>query len=395
MNPVYEYIVAVLIAILMLGYTYYSITTLSSNQLQLVEEEQLDVVASRLFDKILLTQGYPEDWGSNIYVNNTSLKDFGLALLHGKMYDLDVDKVMRMFTGASEIINPLYINTTTFGTLTGLYDSGSGYWKYGFRFYLKTALNITIEKADTKTPTEKFRVNVKNFMGKNAPNAEVKGTYIVIYVVKQGNEQYFDYSYVTVNNMTNWLGETMLDFKNNMPQVPQGISEYAYCLVASVNYYGLQSQHSYVANTIPTLGLTIQGKYLIANFTQVEDIARGAHHLELTAFELTSSLTMILNPAIDVTNGEAGKIVNYGGKNYRVYELENEPSQDVIIVGLLVKKQGKWGLVFASRPRTPVAVDYMSLGIKSAGINTVTLSRIVRIGTNSYYAELTLWRMSE
>ncbi len=395
MSPTYEYIVAILISILMLGYTYYSVTTLSSNQLQLVEEEQLDVVASRLFDKILLTRGFPEDWGSNIYVNNTSLKDFGLAFQHGKMYDLDVDKVMRMFSGASEIINPLYINTTTFGALTGLYDVEKGYWKYGFRFYLKTALNITIEKADTKSPTEKFKINVKNFMGKNAPNAEVKGTYIAIYVAKQGNVQYFDYSYVTIYNMTDWRGQTMLDFKNNMPQVPRGISEYAYCLVVTVNYYGLQSQQSFVANTIPTLGLAIEGKYLIANFTQVEDIARGAHHLELTAFELTSSLNIILNPAIDVTSGEVGKVVNYGGKNYRVYELENEPSQDVIFVGLLVKKQGKWGIVFASRPRTPVAVDYMSLGLESAGINTVTLSRIVRIGTNSYYAELTLWRMSE
>ncbi|MCX8189106.1 MAG: hypothetical protein N3F64_05295 [Nitrososphaeria archaeon] len=392
MSPTYEYIVAVLITILMLGYTYYSVTTLSSNQLQLVEEEQLDVVASRLFDKILLTKGYPEDWGSNLYVNNTSLKDFGLALQHGKMYDLDVDKVMRIYPGVSEIINPLYLNTTTFGTITGLYDAKKGYWKYGFRFLLKTALNITIDKADTKSPTEKFKVTVKNYMGKNAPNAEVKGTYIAIYVV---NNEYFDYAYVIINNMTDWMGQAMLDFKNNMPQIPQGISEYAYCLVVSVNYYGLQSQHSYVANTIPTLGLSIQGKYLIANFTQVEDIARGAHHLELTALELTSSLNIIINPALDVTNGEAGKIVNYGGKNYRVYELANSPSQDVIFVGLLVKKQGKWGLVFATRPRTPVAVDYMSMGLKSAGINTVTLSRIVRIGTNSYYAELTLWRMSE
>lgn len=395
MSPTYEYIVAILISILMLGYTYYSITTLSSNQLQLVEKEQLDVVASRLFDKILLTRGFPEDWGSNIRVNNTSLRDFGLALTHGKMYDLDVDKVMRIFSGTREIINPLYINTTTFGILTGLYDMEKGYWKYGFRFYLKTALNITIEKADTKSPTEKFKISVKNFMGKNAPNADVRGTYIAMYVVRQGNVQYFDYSYVTIYNMTDWMGQTMLDFKANMPQVPRGISEYAYYLVVSVNYYGLQSQQSYVANTIPTLGLTIEGKYLIANFTQVEDIARGAHHLELTAFELTSSLNMILNPVIDVTNGEAGKIINYGGKNYRVYELKNEPSQDVIFVGLLVKKQGQWGIVFASRPRTPVAVNYMSLGIESAGINTVTLSRIVRIGTNSYYAELTLWRMSE
>jgi len=394
MSPTYEYIVAILITILMLGYTYYSVTTLSSNQLQLVEEEQLDVVASRLFDKILLTKGYPEDWGSNIKVNNTSLQDFGLSLSHGKLYDLDVDKVMRMFPGASEIVNPMYINATTFGTLTGLYDAEKGYWKYGFRFYLKTALNVTIEKADTKPITEKFKVSVKNFMGKNAPNAEVKGTYIAIYVVKQGNDQYMDYSYTIVNNMTDWMGETLLDFRNNMPQTPkQGVSGYAYCLVVTVNYYGLQSQQSYVTNTIPTLGLIVQGKYLIANFTQ-EDIARGAYHVELTAFAITSSLTMVLDPAINVTNGEAGKVVNYGGKSYRVYELKNVPSQDVIFVGLLVKK-GEWGIVFASRPRTPVAVDYTSMGLTSSGINTVTLSRIVRIGTNSYYAELTLWRMSE
>jgi hypothetical protein len=394
MSPTYEYIVAILITVMMVGYTYYSLTSMTSSQLQLVEEEQLDAVAERLFDKILLTQGSPEDWGSNLYVNNTSIKDIGLSLKHGGMYELDVDKVMRLYPGSTEILNPLYINSTTFGTLAGLYDRDRGYWKYGFRLSIKTALNMTIERADSKSPTEKFRVNVKNYMDKPASNAEVKGTYIAIYIVKQGNQEYFDYSYTTIKNMTDWSGQTILDFKNNIPSVPQG-SEHAYCLVVTANYYGLQSQNSIVDNEIKTLGLTIQGKYLIANFTQVKDIARGAHHLELTALELTSSLNIILNPAIDVTNGEAGKIVNYGGKNYRVYELQNPPSQDVIFVGLLVKKLGKWGLVFASRPRTPVAVDYMSVGIPSAGIKTVTMSRIVKIGENSYYTELTLWRTSE
>ncbi|MGC8911162.1 MAG: hypothetical protein ACP5K8_03730 [Nitrososphaeria archaeon] len=394
MSPTYEYIVAVLITVLMLGYTYYSITSMTSSQLQIAEEEQLDVVAERLFDKILSTYGYPEDWGSDVRVNSSSLKDFGLALQHGRMYDLDVDKVMRLYPGVAEIINPLYINSTAFGALTGLYDVNGKYWKYGFRLYIKNALNITLERADTKNPTQKFKVYVKNYMDKAAANAEVRGTYIAIYIVKVGNQEYFDYSYTFTYNITDWSGQTLLDFSNNMPSIPKG-SVGAYCLVVTANYYGLQSQRELVDNTIPTLGLTVQGKYLIANFTQVEDIARGAHHLELTAFELTSSLTMILDPAIDVTNGEAGKIVNYGGKNYRVYELANEPSQDVIFVGLLVKKQGRWGIVFASRPRTPVAVDYMSIGLETAGIKSVTLSRVVKIGSNSYYAELTLWRMSE
>lgn len=395
MSPTYEYIVAVLISILMLGYTYYSITTLSNNQLQLVEEEQLDIIASRLFDKILLTQGYPEDWGSNIFVNNTSLKDFGLGLSHGKLYNLDVDKVTRL----SGSTNPLYINNKTFGALTGLYDAEKGYWKYGFRFYLKTALNITIQKADTKPITEKFKINVKNHMGKSTPNVEVKGTYIAVYVVDEQKgkekEEYLKYDFKTTYNMTNWIGETILDYKNNIPQVPSGVKTKAYFLIVSANYYGIQSQQFYIENTIETLELTIQGKYLIAEYGDGGlHIPKGAHHLQLDVIALTSSLTIIQNPIQNVTQGEAGKIINYGNKKYQVYELENEPSQDLIFVGLLVKKTGKWHLAFASRPRTPVSVDY-SIGLKSAGIKTVTLSRIVRIGANSYYAELTLWRMSE
>ncbi|MDD1766323.1 MAG: hypothetical protein LUQ00_00180, partial [Candidatus Methanomethyliaceae archaeon] len=75
MNPVFEYIAAIFIITLVVGYSLYSLNTMSSAQLNIAEQAQLLPVVGRLYDKILLTRGYPEDWGSNIYINNSNLAD--------------------------------------------------------------------------------------------------------------------------------------------------------------------------------------------------------------------------------------------------------------------------------------------------------------------------------
>jgi hypothetical protein len=396
-NPIFEYIAAIFVVSLIIGYSLYSLNTMSSSQLNIAHEEQLQPVAARLFDKILLTGGYPEDWGSNININQSNLGDFGLSSQSGQMYQVDVNKLMRLVSNVSYTVNPLYIPPTTMGNLTGIYGKNS--WSYGFRLLVRTALNISITNGPGSVPSS-FTVNVTNYLGSYASNAEVNALYFLIYnsTVGQGQNKtdIFNYSSAVAVNVTDWRGGAVLNFGNSVPQLPNGVQIYAYVLFVTANYYGLQSQQiEVIGGPIQTLNLLVEGDYLIANYTDIDGIAHGAYHLDLTAIEFTSDLQLILNPVTNETTGQAGQVINSGGKNYQVFHLTNPLSEDVIFAGLLVKKTGQWTLATCDRPRVPVAIDYRSHSFAYAGINTDTFSRLITVGRNSYYAELTVWRMSE
>jgi hypothetical protein len=401
MNPVYEYIAAIFIMTLVVGYSLYSLNTMSSSQLNIAEEAQLLPVAGRLFDKILLTKGYPEDWGSNIYINSSNLGDFGLSSQYGEMYRLDVNKLMRLVTDVNNMTNPLYMPPTTMGNLTGIYGNSS--WSYGFRLLVKSALIINITNGPPVNPPQenepqKFTVDVTTYSGKYASNAEVSGLYLMVYVdtVGQGQNKtdVFIYGYSIAKNITNWQGRAELNF--TVPKPPKQNMNPAYCLIVTANYYGLQSQQIDVIDTIQTLNLLIQGEYLIVDFNETFGVPPSANQIvNITLIELTDNLQILLNPADNETNGMAGQIINKGSKNYQVYHLENQLTDDVVFMGLYVKTRGNYSLVFASRPIVPIAIDYRSHSFAYAGINSDTFSRMVKIGRNSYIAELTVWRMSQ
>lgn len=382
MHPVYEYIVAVSILFLVLSYSFYAINTAATTQLSLAKEEELKPVADRLFNKILFTRGYPSDWGSNIYINESNLEDFGLLSSKGGLYDLDVDKVMRLVNYSGGIVNPLYIPPTTFGSLAGIYEDG--HWTYGFRLMIMTALNISIQNLTSSPPT-KFEVNITDYTGKKASNAEVRALLYVAYTV--GNT--FEYNYSTAYNVTGLDGSTILNFP--IPNISS--PHVAYTLIVSANYYGIKSQNIWVEGNI--LNIVVEGQYLIVNMSSIEGIVPSARHLTLSAIEFTSDLNFILNPLVNVTNGESGKIINKGRYNYRVYRLSNPITENVVFIALLVKTTGRYFFVFASRPRAPLTVDYRSHSFSVAGLRTETIYGLFRIGDSSFYAQLTVWRMSE
>ena len=78
MHAILEYIGVTLIIVIILFSTMYAINA-STTRLSHIKEEQLYTVAERLMDKIILTPGYPYDWGYNFSLYNGSLTDFGLA----------------------------------------------------------------------------------------------------------------------------------------------------------------------------------------------------------------------------------------------------------------------------------------------------------------------------
>ena len=134
------------------------------------------------------------------------------------------------------------------------------------------------------------------------------------------------------------------------------------------------------------------GDYLIVNLSGFPPSAR---FVELTAIEFTTDFNIILNPIINETDGESGKIINKGRFNYRVYKLANPITEDVMFIGIMVITRGQSYLIFASRPKTPIVVDYRSHSFPVAGLKTETIYGLFRISDNTYYAQLTVWRMSE
>jgi len=388
MHPVYEYIVSVAILFLVLSYSFYAVNSVVVNQLTLVKEEQLKDIANRLFDKILYTPGYPIDWGSNIHVNESNLIDFGVHASTGDLQKLDINKLNRLIYEYEGIINPLYIPPETVGRLLGIYEDG--HWIYGFRLLIKSALNVTIQPLDSDSEVPvKYKVKVIDYVGKDAANALVKGILCAAYIINEGGRDVLKYDYNIARNLTRLDGTTVLKFEK--PEVPHQALDAAYALLVTANYYGLQSQGIWTRGQV--VNLINIGDYLIVNLSSFWP--PSARHVQLTAIEFTADLDIILNPIINETNGESGKIINKGRFKYRVYKLANPITEDVIFIGLLVIATGQAYLVFASRPRTPIIVDYRSHSFPVAGLKTETIYGLFRISDNTYYAQLTVWRMSE
>ncbi|MEM3610068.1 MAG: hypothetical protein QW076_04165 [Candidatus Anstonellales archaeon] len=401
MNAVYEYIAAITIFSLIIGFSLISVSTLSSTQLKVMYGEQLRPVAEKLLDKILLTTGSPEDWGTNIYVNDSSIKDIGLSLGSGEMYDLDVEKVQRFLSDS-----PLPISNITFGKLTGIYDDKG--WKYGFHLRIVSALFIENLTTPFKT-VNLFKFKVKTYKGDPAPNAIVTAFYLKIGILQDGSDYYFDFSSAILENITNWNGETEFNFAGNIPELPSSEKSKIYleknCLIVTAKYYGLQSQNIWFESQDEVLTMVAIGQYLLVNFNKA-DVPPFARHVapgQKAAFCITTNLEPVVVTFEEVKQNEADYVINSGKKYSNVYRLSQPLSQEFMFVGLVVRgattqedgEKTRFYLVFAYRPRVPLALEYSSAFHPSAGIKTETVEKFVRIASNSYHVELTLWRMSE
>ncbi|MEM3610313.1 MAG: hypothetical protein QW076_05435, partial [Candidatus Anstonellales archaeon] len=217
----------------------------------------------------------------------------------------------------------------------------------------------------------------------------------------QGQEYTYKFTgYSTKTNLTNFEGWTIMNFTGvYVPEINQNAESFPFLLVTA-KYYGLQSQTVLTFNQLKTLDLLIIDNYLIASFNEKVNTSKSANHLgahaDITVLGITSEMSPIEIPAINVTStGEAGKIVNRGGKSYRVYELEQYVSSDIFVAGIFVESRGREWFAFATKPIVPVAFDFKSSTVSAVVRKTETLSRIVTLGKNSYYIELTLWRMAE
>ncbi|MEM3404454.1 MAG: hypothetical protein QXJ17_07970 [Nitrososphaeria archaeon] len=395
-----DYVVSGMIIFLMVSFSLFSIFNTDFLQTTRISQEQFNPEVERLFDKILLSRGEPYDWGADYtinLVNHTHFEDFGLAYMaqSTNMYTVDVNKIMRLHNSTTQP-NPLYMPPDIVGSLLGLKQSD--HWDYGFRLYMTHALNISISAIQNITSGQKkipvrFQIEVRNYLGEVAPNAYVKAQYMLFYYLR--NNKTVNFIYSSSNNITDYNGCTRFDFRTWVNNVKNLGQEQYFVLVVQAIHGGVKSSAFYVVSTTEALELNVVGDLLFAEFNEEVEIPNGARHLRMEMVGVTSDLDILDIPIENATDSYSGRIINYGGKSYRVYQLAADPGQDLIFLAMTIKYTGKYWLAMAHRPPYPIAIDYRSHSFPLAGVKSVSVERIVHAGGIDYYARLTMWRMSE
>jgi hypothetical protein len=387
MHITLDYLVVGLIIIIVLAFSANSIFSLTSVNLQHVQEEQLNPLAERLLDKILLTPGEPLDWGNIYKYDEDDITGFGLAYMKNGVinpYVLDPDKTSR-------ITHPVFqLSPERISRLLSLTWDGRNF-KYGFRLRITPALNITITPDENKYIRvgsdilyTAFNIAVKSYDGYPAANSGIKAIYLAA-KINEGKEE-ADYSLARIKTIADWSGKSYLEFKVDSSSF-RGYNKAAFILIVYASYSGVKSLATYNLREEDILNASIIGNYLIVEFPSSYE-PQGARFLRgvIQIGENVVSEAKIKN----VSRGESGWVINRGNYNYRVYEISGIDSSlntDVLLV--------KWiGRYWLSVIRYPPVVDYASPSI-AQGLKIATVHRYCKIGDLTYVVELSVWRMAE
>lgn len=404
MDVALEYI-ALALLIVVLVFASFQMVSSTTGTLTSVVEEQLYTVAGRLMDKIILTPGYPANWGTNVSVSSEDLKDFGLALSGAKTpYVLDPDKVMRL-ANLSTLPNPLLINASRLADLLGV----SG--RYGFRLSIKPLIRVRTEPISwLGSYATKFLVRVTSYDGVGLPNANVTGMYTIVRV-QPGADGGVELKTVYVRrNVTDSLGYTLLDFSGDVSSYVSNQGRdtskwYFWFLILHVNWMGYVTVSGYSATQSAgtPVDAYIIGDYIFVsrdiNVTNVprtsgavlaKDEVLQAVPIYQTLLEV-SSVEWCREQSNPLCGVPASSVLPSARDKYlvgRIVGLEALASH----VFVFAQYRGQPIVIVASR--LPVVdVSYGSRNVEAA--NSVTLRRTATLYNYPYVIELTVWRWVE
>ena len=360
------------------------------------EEQQLEKIADSTMDKLLFSMGYPSDWGENMTLTGNSISAIGLQKDGGGVYELDMDKVLRVTNmGEAQLPATIQIGASRMSSLLGL-ETPPG---YEFSLRVSPALNVSIQVIASltlkqqKTTPSVLEITVLNPDGKPASNANVTGLYLLMTIRKKGSNEaaYSNYTYCT--KVASWDGKCTLNFTGWLTAIQNDIGtsdlEDA-CAVATIygDYYGVRSPTSFRLSQ--ALDGTIVGRYLIVDFP-IEQFLAGAGNVQNVAALSVPPYYAYLDNLLNVTSVQPGITVNAGSKKYCVYALGRSVDDDAVFVMTPIKQFGKCAFVLALRP--PVGI--ISQTSVPGGAKTSVLRRLVRIGSWLYNAEIVVWRQAE
>ncbi|MCX8180856.1 MAG: hypothetical protein N3E41_05740 [Thermofilaceae archaeon] len=417
MNAILEYLAIGVLIVAVLLATGQMIEA-PSRTLETVRAEQLFTIAERLMDKILLTTGHPPNWGSDPFILDANVTDFGLALEGAKTpYVIDPDKVMRL-ANLSLLPNPILMNADRIAELLQIKGS------YGFRLEMRPMIITRVNTTNwVDEIASTFRVQVTNWYGVGLPNARVKGLYVLALLKGGAGQPEIDKLHnFTQSCVTDALGYCTLDFashilsqrldggKGNRPDQGKGDKGQrpSVFLVLHVDWEGFVSVNGF--SPAPA-GSPVSG-YIYGNYVFIERVedATGALIVKDEIVQVVPQYALLLDPTDvlwcrsqpnkkDSSDPEwchevSGRVLpsrRRQGVNYlvgKVLYLERLSSH-VIIFG---KWKGDWTAIVISRI-PEVDITY---GPEDAQpVNSVTLTRIAQIYNYPYVIRLTVWRRLE
>ncbi|WP_288007739.1 hypothetical protein, partial [Thermofilum sp.] len=265
-----EYLAVGLLIVLLVLAAHEMMSTITSTS-ETTHEEQLYTIAERVMDKLILTPGYPVDWGTNIQVTPDTLQDFGLALYSAHMpYIVDPDKVMRL-ANLSTLPNPLLLNTTRLAQLLNLEG-------YGFRLRIRPMLIVNITPTDyypyhTYRFMSRFEIAVSNYYGLGIPNANITAMYVVVQVQPGAGNNKGDVelkNIFTKTCLTDPVGRCTLDFTKDLQGFLKGQVKWFFpFLIVRAEWQGFVSVAGYGSTSTgeaPAQGYII-GNYVFLNRT--------------------------------------------------------------------------------------------------------------------------------
>ncbi|MEM2342322.1 MAG: hypothetical protein QXX94_06055 [Candidatus Bathyarchaeia archaeon] len=227
MHVNYEYVMAGIILLLIFSITGANIMSVITHRLSRMEQETEYPLAERLLDIILLSPGYPPDWG----VRSEDPLAFGLASTNAlKDYVLDISKVYRLTESSPHHIPP--------GIARELMGLSS---RYNFNLTIVPVLRIEIVNK-TVNANSTYEITVTNYKGFRVPNVNVMAYYV--------NRSLSPTSPIFLqSNTTSTYGNCTITFG----LIPN------YVLLIYINHLEVKAAKSYP----PGLGLRVEGNCII------------------------------------------------------------------------------------------------------------------------------------
>jgi len=354
---IYEYLFTAVIIVTILLASSTMIEILSEPSRSVSEKEQLKVAAQKLMAQLLLDPGDPPDWGSNVTIDESSLKAFGLAKYSEttrEAYALDPDKVYRL-NDALLLLNNTRSLFIPPSRVINLLNLGN---EYGFALEIFPALNVSIAPGKDSGKYE-FSVS-SEYGGLPIFGANVTAT---MYYYDASSQKIASKS-TPPNLQTGIGGKCVVDF-GSIPTTEMKI------LTLVVDYYSVR-----VAKVFPA-GLNVKRAHLLGDhlfLSEDETISNNAIQILMTRKagryvieNVTSILNMVSPGKFDLTYVE--------------------PSA----VAILAVSEDGTRLIFTSKE---VNLAYSSIpGVWSFPF-AYSVERSVIIGGSAYIMRLYLWRMS-
>lgn len=346
-------------------------------------EGQLQLEADKIVNQMLLNPGDPSDWGiTAVYPND--IRIFGLALNRGEAYELDANKLIRIYENQIEnLTDKTIINTETIAKLLGIYG------RYMFSIRLMPALNITTHEVSEYI----YKTIIKTHEGIPVPNVKVRAIFLTAYIDNVGEENATFYVEDEITTITNYKGEAFLNFTSLISEV-NGKDLIGWALIIYADFYGMKSISIFTGESDEVFHGIIIGDDLYVGY--VEEILNITVNRKKGAIFLYPAAALITPDAIEniiLSSGKLLPITPGSARPYYKFSLEGLEDKAIAAI-LVVKNRGSYRMVIAQRAYNNLEVGAPSI-LRSPVARGVHIRRVVTINGFMYYFDFTMWRVVE